>query len=176
MRQAENGVHWPLFHWNHCVTRQHLCRKERDFRRRVLCGQRLRKSCRVTVSILENYSWISIFNAKRLILGQWTGFIGEEEDHKDHKEDGVAGSEVSPAAFVRIQTSWDTTLCHCVKVSWHIERTLYLPLQRSSCPRWITECRTEVRFQPRIRTGMSPWPALGPTQPPIQWVPGLSRG
>ena len=27
-----------------------------------------------------------------------------------------------------------------------------------------------------IRTGNSPWPALGPTQPPIQRVPGLFRG
>jgi len=59
----------------------------------------------VKVRILENYDWISILNAKRLIQGQWTGFIGEEEDHEDQKEDGVTGSEVSPAAFVRIQTS-----------------------------------------------------------------------
>jgi hypothetical protein len=55
---------------------------------------------------LENYVWISILNVKRLIQGQWNGFTGEnEEDHEDDKEDGVAGSEVSPAAFLRIQTS-----------------------------------------------------------------------
>jgi hypothetical protein len=56
--------------------------------------------------MLENYDWLSILNAKRLIQGQWTGFIGEkEEDHENHKDDSVAGSEVSPAAFVRIQFS-----------------------------------------------------------------------
>jgi hypothetical protein len=61
---------------------------------------------------------------------------------------------------LRIQTSWDTTLCHCVKVSWHIEGTLCLPLQRSSCPRWITKWRTEVMFQPRfetVRLSGRPW-------------------
>lgn len=58
----------------------------------------------MTVRILENYDWLTILNAKRLIQGQWNGFIGEKEaDHENHKEDGVAGSEVSPAAFVRIQ-------------------------------------------------------------------------
>jgi hypothetical protein len=56
---------------------------------------------------LENYDWLSILNTKRLIQGQWTGFIGEkEEDHENHKEDdSVVGSEVSPAAFVRMQNS-----------------------------------------------------------------------
>jgi len=52
----------------------------------------------MTVRILENYDWLSILKAKGLIQGQWTVLTGEEED-------GVAGSEVSPAAFERIHTS-----------------------------------------------------------------------
>jgi hypothetical protein len=60
----------------------------------------------VTVRTLENHDWFSTLNAKRLIQGQWTGLIGDkEEDDENHEEDGVAVSEVSPAAFVRIYIS-----------------------------------------------------------------------